>query len=392
MKIAAINGILNQKRGAELAFLNMVKSLKKRGHEIDVFTLSVSEYFENKLGEDDIPVSSTDFFTGPFGRLFPIRILKDLVGLVYFYKLSKHINNSYDVAFIHHHDFAPLIMPFLKIPKVYYCQEPPRDYYETYKRSDRTLKQKLLRAILFIPLFINKNSDKYLDRYCVKFSDLILSNSDYSREYIWRTYGLFPVTNYLGVDNKIFNKLDIPKSATIVSIGAIYPAKGHDFMVRSIGLVPEEKRPALTIVGTGSLNLKQYLVQLAEETDVKLDIKNDLLPDEMCKLYNEAKLVGITYVMPPFPLAAIESMACGTPVVGLREGGLREIVTPKTGILTKRSEEDFAKAIAYLMDNPEVSTEMGKGGLERVRKLFTWEKCGENLEKNFKMVLIDRGK
>ncbi len=60
-------------------------------------------------------------------------------------------------------------------------------------------------------------------------------------------------------------------------------------------------------------------------------------------LYNKANLVVYTPYQEPFGLVPLESMSCGTPVVGVNDGGVMETVTNgKTGILTERDTKIFA--------------------------------------------------
>jgi glycosyltransferase involved in cell wall biosynthesis len=170
-----------------------------------------------------------------------------------------------------------------------------------------------------------------------------------------------------------------------MSVGVLDPAKAHDFVIRSVGLLPEHKRPEVLIVGDGPA--KRRLFRIAAENNVKITIKKDVSTEEMVQLYNKTKLTAIAFVMEPFGLVALESMACETPVIAVREGGLREIVTENTGILTNRDEREFATAMLYLLKNQKIAKEMGKKGRERVQKYFTWEKCAENLEKNLSLAI-----
>jgi glycosyltransferase involved in cell wall biosynthesis len=39
------------------------------------------------------------------------------------------------------------------------------------------------------------------------------------------------------------------------------------------------------------------------------------------------------------------------------------------------------------LDNPEIAEGMGKEGRKWIEQNLTWEKCSENLEKNFREVL-----
>ncbi|MCS7094159.1 MAG: glycosyltransferase family 4 protein [Candidatus Aenigmarchaeota archaeon] len=370
MKIAAVHSRLDQLRGAERAFLNMILYLKDRGHEIDLYTIKASEYFLKKFKEKNIGVYDLQ----KEKNKNPILSLINLYSfhLYYLIKLSREINKrNYDLIFVHHFLTSPII-PFLKYPCVYYCQEPVRMVYEV----------NLARVKLaHLPY-------SYIDKFSVKKADLVLANSDYTREYIYRVYGIFSITNYLGVDTNLFRKIEIEKENFILSIGVLHPVKAHDFVIRALGTIPKQKRPKLVLVGNGPEKNKNYLRTLASKCDVTLEIKENIDDIELVYLYNKAKVTTAAHMMEPFGLTAIESMACETPVVAVREGGFREsVVDGVTGLLTERDEKEFAEAIKYLLENPEVTEIMGRKGRERVEKYFTWEKCVENLEKNLRKII-----
>ena len=64
----------------------------------------------------------------------------------------------------------------------------------------------------------------------------------------------------------------------------------------------------------------------------------------------------------------IEAMACGKPVIGCKGEGIEDFVEDgKTGLLVKSKDVDsLAKAIDYLLNNPDEAKAMG----ERARKWF----------------------
>lgn len=386
MKILAVHGFLIQKRGAELVFLNMLVSLKKLGVECDAVVLDIDENFKNELDNKGITVNSSQFrewklpyFNDWSYFVNAIRILSQ------FNKIFKDINKeNYDVLFAHHYYYTPLVLPFSKKPVVYYCHEPPRHYYDPRVYQSRSKTKNILRRIInILPNTINKR----IDKFCVNHADLILTNSDYEREYIWRTYGLFPVTNRLAVDLNKFKKLNLEKENLVISVGVIVPVKAHDFVIRSVALIPADKRPKVVVVGSSGKKAYQYELEiLARKNEVELEIKINVPDSEIIELYNKAKVTAIAYIMEPS--IEPESLGCETPIVAVREGGAREtIVNGETGILTERDEKEFAHAIEYLLDNPEVAKEMGRKGRKWIEKNFTWDKCAENLENNFKKVL-----
>ncbi|MGB2727289.1 MAG: glycosyltransferase family 4 protein [Halobacteriota archaeon] len=380
MKIAAFRNFLSIKAGAQGAFINMMESLRRRNHKIDIYVLDISDELRNELEEHGFNVTSLSFKEWKIAGLDVIHTFNDFRAMYQLRKWAKKINNgNYDIAFVDHHYYSPLLLPFFKIPKVYYCYEPPRCYYETIISND--IRPKIYKIITIL--------SKYIDKYCVKFADLILCNSDYEREYIWRTYGIFPVTNYLGVDLEKYRKLNLEKENLVVSVGVLSPVKAHDFVIRSIGMIPKNKRPRFVIITAGITSDKEEkkLYKLAAQNNVDLEIKNKYISDEeFAELHSKAKVVAIAYIMDP----SIEPVALAfeTPIVAVREAGAREtIINGETGILTNRDEREFAEAIEYLLDHPEVAAEMGRKGREWIEKNFTWGKCAENLEKNFERVL-----
>ena len=68
-------------------------------------------------------------------------------------------------------------------------------------------------------------------------------------------------------------------------------------------------------------------------------------------------------------MVALESMACGVPVIGVDEGGIRETVTDgKTGILLSKesTKEELISAVQKL--DPETAFAMRDACIERARE------------------------
>jgi glycosyltransferase involved in cell wall biosynthesis len=114
---------------------------------------------------------------------------------------------------------------------------------------------------------------------------------------------------------------------------------------------------------------------LAERNGVNLEVLVGLGIDELMSLYNRAQFCVYAPVMEPFGLVPLEAMACGTPVVGVREGGVQEsILHEKTGLLVERNAQKFGTAIQYLLLNPDLITTYGRNGREHVLKNWTWDR------------------
>ena len=352
----------------------MLEGLKGRGHVIELWTLDISDYYRSWLEGKGIAINTFGMRRSMAGRR-PLTLTNRLRASSRLNSLVKRMG-AVDVAFIHHYDYSPLLAPKLSargVPVVYYCQEPPRHYYEP-DLQNVTTRKKAGKALGSWSNWL----DKRMDRSGVGHVDQILANSDYSREYIWRTYGMMPRTVYLGVDMERFRDTGAARENMVLAVGGNYYLKAHDFIVRSLGKVPRELRPKLTVIGKG--DRQPEFQKLASDCGVELEIVEGASDEKVVELYNRANATAIAYVMEPFGLVAIESMACATPVVAVREGGLRESVTDETGWLTDRDEDDFAAAIVELAKDPGMARAKGRKGRERVERHFSWERCAAELE------------
>jgi type III pantothenate kinase len=85
-----------------------------------------------------------------------------------------------------------------------------------------------------------------------------------------------------------------------------------------------------------------------------------------------------------FGLAIAEALYNKLPVIATDIGGCRYVVRKGIdGILIKEASDisSFAKAIEQLINNPQKAKKMGEAGHQRVKKLFSWEKTAEKMEK-----------
>ncbi|MCC6613372.1 MAG: glycosyltransferase family 4 protein [Anaerolineae bacterium] len=83
----------------------------------------------------------------------------------------------------------------------------------------------------------------------------------------------------------------------------------------------------------------------------------------------------------PFGIALIEGMASGAPVVATRGGGPLEILEDGVnGLLVERNNaQALADAMFALIEQPDLAADIGRAAQERVKTLFTWDKCAETL-------------
>lgn len=378
--------------GGKRALCEVTRRLAE-SHEIDVYTLSSADHHFCDLRPfcdkhivfrfKTLPLARR-----PFGRLNQGIRTVDLARLRALERRIAHQidGKDYDVVFVHNCQYgqSPGVLSFLATPSVYYCQEPPRQLYEP--RIPRpynifSLAQRVGNVFDPFPGLYRRTLGR-LDRRNVSAADLVLVNSAYSRESLYRTYGIFSRVGYLGVDADHFRPLGLEEEDFVLSVGALRPNKGFDYLIRSLALGRPDHEPRLVIVSNAAHNHEQeYLSQLAASLGVSLSFRTAVPDEELVQLYNRAVLTVYAPVMEPFGLVPLESMACGTPVVGVREAGVREsVVDGVTGLLVDRDSREFAEAIQTLLDDNDRRTRYGQQAQAHVLNNWTWDRSVGRIE------------
>jgi glycosyltransferase involved in cell wall biosynthesis len=402
MKIAVFHNLPSG--GAKRALYGYVEYLTKNNHQVDVFVPSTAN--EDFLPLDQVasnvhvfPVSST-LGNSIYSTIkyIPPQIKK--VSLRDLEKTEQNIaqvinKGNYDIVFSEQDQFtmAPFLLKYLKKPHVYYCQQPLRndavsEVIFPRKKNNIFGSLKSLGSNIVIKRGLN------IDKTNSNYSEYTLSNSYFSRESILRMYGINSHVSYLGVDPEMFKPLEIPEEKFILSVGTFTPEKGHGFLVDSLALIDSEIRPKLIVVSNSSYPpWKTYLEKHATELNVDMEILSLINDDELTILYNKAELVVYSPYLEPFGLVPLESMACGTPVVAVKEGGVREtVIHKKTGLLIDRDEELFGEAVTKVLSKDYKRYDMGINAVNTVENYWTIDHAGERLiEHLMRVINKDRG-
>jgi glycosyltransferase involved in cell wall biosynthesis len=281
---------------------------------------------------------------------------------------------------------APLVLRYLKTPAIYYCHEPPRHIYESPFRGAGTrisFRSALDAVDPFIRLY--RTTARRLDKSATRAAQLVLVNSIFIRDRVRQIYELESSISYHGVDTDVFcPKPRNGEKPYVLSVGAIQPHKGFDFLVESISHISEEIRPPLYLIGNMDSSREQSILHaLAKEKGVDLQIEVGVDQDTLIRRYNEASLVVYAPYNEPFGLVPLEAMACGRPVVGVDEGGVKETVVDNfTGLLVDRNPQKFAEAIQLLLENPALADQYGRNGRKHVLENWSWERSAGNLEQH----------
>jgi len=187
---------------------------------------------------------------------------------------------------------------------------------------------------------------------------------------------------YGGVDVSVFYPRKIEKKENkVLFVGRLVPHKGCEYLLQAVQDINVE----LHIVGPPS-NLKVFSSLKSIDKNRRAKFSFSISDEDLAKEYSSSIVtvlpsVHIDYYgrFHPIPellgLSLLESMACGTPVICTKVGGMPEIVVDgETGFLVNPNDSFAIKdGIEYLINNPEEARRMGEFGRRMVLKNYTWD-------------------
>ncbi len=159
--------------------------------------------------------------------------------------------------------------------------------------------------------------------------------------------------------------LGIEEQNVLLYVGRIEPLKGLDILLQAVRLLERGERLRVLIVGgsPGSDSELDRLKKLAAELGIggSVTFTGSIPQRELPAYYSAADVFVLPSYAESFGLAALEAMACGTPVVVSRVGGLKSFVASgETGYLVpRRCPESFAQRLDVLLENPDLKDTMG---------------------------------
>jgi glycosyltransferase involved in cell wall biosynthesis len=178
--------------------------------------------------------------------------------------------------------------------------------------------------------------------------------------------------------NGLRQKLMIPNKRIIISyVGRLVSYKGLPLLLRVAETIQSTfPEVGFVLVGSGGVDMHNC------EAELKLFVKAKGLEESVCFSgevgnVHEYLQASDIFVFPSqedaFPLALVEAMACGLPVISTPVGGIKEIITDReNGLLVKaRDFQQLHEAISALLRDPKLSASLGTAAVKTVRERYS---------------------
>ena len=355
-------------------------------HTVHVYSTSAADLAfardtANAASVSILQYRTLPFAPSPFGRFNPALWLINLARLdALARQTAKMIDDAnFDVALVHPCQMtqAPLVLRYLKTPSLYYCHELPRKLYEPDPARPQSRRRQFRRTLDRIDPLLKSWEwrIKYLDRASAQRATRIASNSKFTSGNIQAAYARSSQVCYPGVDAGAFQPSPRARESFVLSVGALTPSKGFDWIIRALGELPSATRPSLVLIcNYQEMDERNYLNDLAERLQVQVDFRVGVTEAELQDAYARARCVVYAPIREPLGLVALEAMAAGAPLIGVAEGGVAEtIIDNVTGLLVPRDPSAIAQAIDQLGTRQEFARQLGEQAREHVREHWTWE-------------------
>lgn len=171
----------------------------------------------------------------------------------------------------------------------------------------------------------------------------------------------------------------------ILNVANLYPVKGHRPLLDAFRYVCEKlPRARLLIVGRGVLekDLKEY----AESIGLTRSVFFLGFREDVETIMKASDVFVLSSLSEGLPLALIEAMSCGLPVVATKVGGIPEVVEDGVdGFLVSPGDvPDLAAKILAASTDSTVAQSLTRNAYAKVRCKFTFAKMISDYERVYK--------
>lgn len=387
--------------GAKRHTYEQVRELARRGHKIiefapstaDINYCSFAPYVEGRYIFD-----ASD--GGDWQRRIPlltpyIHAAQGIAKLRRTMRLNEVIAHeidasNFDLVFAKdcHIVMNPYVLRFLQTRTVFQCHHGLRHRIE-FGQTNNTIHPSLfhkLKTAYYRPaqtLFYHKlRRDEVRN---AQSASLVLTNSEFSKQLISEHYQIDSHVVYPGINTMLFKPRPIPKSDYVLCVGALLYSKGYRFLISALARIDVKRRPKL-FIAANSRNKEEESIICEMATRLGIDLQIETITDDerLVQVYNQAQVFVYAPLQEALGMAPLEAMACGTPVVAVSEGGIRETVLNEvTGWLVERNADQFAERLQALLADDKARLDMGQAGIDYVRRQWTWQRAVDRLEYEF---------
>lgn len=178
----------------------------------------------------------------------------------------------------------------------------------------------------------------------------------------------------------------------ILFVGRTSRQKGMTHLIDAMEHVDAGVRLVCCTSAPDTKEIEDEIAEKIAKQPRVLWINSLLREDQYVELYANATVFACPSVYEPFGIINLEAMACQTPVVASRVGGILEtVVDGETGILVEPANaKALADGINSLLRDPQRAKAFGLNGRRRVEQYFSWTHIAKQTEALYAELLEEK--
>lgn len=279
-------------------------------------------------------------------------------------------NNDIDVAFVNvlHNYHVINILSDLKIPSVWMIHESFDEMEQFHLAQNCTINYTKAFEQAKTVVFCTQYSQQYYEAYHLKNNFRIIHNA------LNQSFRNLKPNDTL--KNKARNKLGIqPDELVILNVGIIVEHKNQEIIIKAARSLTGKKLKYFLVGGRKPLPYLEKMVRLVSEFKLEKEITVVSETSDIDSFYRAADIFVFTSVNDTYPLAILEAMAYGLPIITTPINGVKEQV--KFGYNAIKADytcpDKLAGQINYLAENKKIRMAMGKNSRKVFKKLDSFK-------------------
>jgi glycosyltransferase involved in cell wall biosynthesis len=199
---------------------------------------------------------------------------------------------------------------------------------------------------------------------------------------------------HCGVDPEFYAPREHEGPGThLVFVGRLAAAKGLPILLDALARLKDRQPPVrLTLVGAGAERTDIEARVRAQGLDDHVHFAGYQTPTQVAEWLRSADVFVLPSLAEGVPVAAMEAMAAGVPVIATRVGGLYELIDDGVSgfLVPAAAPRALAARIAELLDSAELRNRVGHAGREKVRAEFDRASETARLRRLFEWAAAER--
>jgi glycosyltransferase involved in cell wall biosynthesis len=183
-----------------------------------------------------------------------------------------------------------------------------------------------------------------------------------------------------GVDVELFRRMPRQQACALTGlaaqrkallfVGNVLESKGARELMAAFGSLAQERTDLdLVVVGEGPYAAELRQAAAAGGLQERVKLIGRVPHEQLTPWFNAAELVCLPSYAEGLPNVLLEAMACGTPCVASRVGGIPEVVTAQAGLLVPPKDADALTAALRLA----LDRSWDREALARGAARFSWD-------------------